>query len=80
MLALLGHVVERLLCDPKRFHAGWHTTVHCGMKQGLADLELSQSVVDGTANVHAELRPALDGREDAEVYENTSARLASLLS
>lgn len=37
------------------------------MEQSLSDFKLSQAVVDGPTDVHAEFRPALDGGQDSKV-------------
>lgn len=74
VLAIRRHLIQHPLGNFKGLHARRHTTIHGRVQQCLANLKLSQAVVDGAADMHAKLGPALDGCQDANVYVITVSK------
>lgn len=67
VFSLLNHIINCLLSNLESLDASWYAAVDGSMENGLTDLNLGETVVQGATDVDTQLWPALEGNQHANV-------------
>lgn len=68
VLTLLNHLINGLLSYFHSLHTRRYSAVDGGLEDSLADFDLTQAVVQSPTDVDAQLGPALQRDQHADVY------------